>query len=244
MTRGYAAAIEINKCWNPEAVAVVVRAMEALDLPLSEPAREADLEVRRFSSDGGGMMRGTTASVFIGGTLFGVFDTNDDQRGPRNVLAVALAKSEQFHLGRLAHAFGMTDEHLRRLRRREETAGLGALLGLRRGKTSKVTEELRTAWFAQFDGGRMPVDVYREQPRKSRVSHATVGRVYQEWQRGRDREAKPESPVETVETVDVEPQLALPILAPDREADLGDDPITPDEFTDQDDAPRTAQPVR
>lgn len=97
------------------------------------------------------------------GTLIGVFDTDADHRGPRNVLAVTLAKCEPFQLGRLASAFGMTDEHLRRLRRREETAGLGALLGLRRGKTTRVTPELRTAWFAMFEAGRMPVDAYREQ---------------------------------------------------------------------------------
>jgi hypothetical protein len=43
-------------------------------------------------------------------------------------------------------------------------------------------------WSAMFEAGRMPVDVYREQTRKHRLRHATVGRVYQEWQRERDRE--------------------------------------------------------
>ena len=188
--------------------------MEALALPLHEPLPEADVELRRFSSDGVVMVRAMTASVFIGGTLIGVFDTEDDDRGPRNVLIVTLAKSEQFHLGRLARAFGITDEYLRRLRRREETAGLASVLGLRRGKTSKVTSELRTAWCAKFEVGRMPVDVYREQPRKHRLSHATVGRVYQEWQRERTR---PETSSVTIEesssspppTDPVEEQLAL-----------------------------------
>jgi hypothetical protein len=100
MTRGYAAPIEIKKCGNPEAVALALLAMEALDLPLPERLPEADLELRRFSSDGAVVVRGTTASVFIGGTLIGVFETDDDCRGQRNVLAVTLAKSEQFHLGR------------------------------------------------------------------------------------------------------------------------------------------------
>jgi hypothetical protein len=71
MTRGYAAAIKIKKCGNPEAVALVLLAMEALDLPLPERLPEADLELRRFSSDGAVVVRGTTASVFIGGTLIG-----------------------------------------------------------------------------------------------------------------------------------------------------------------------------
>src|SRR5215204_6084052 len=139
MTRVCAIAIKIRKFGNPEAVAVVLWAMEALDLPLHEPLPESDVELRRFSSDGVVMVRATTASVFIGGTLIGVFETEDDSRGSRNVLVVTLAKSGQLHLGRLARAFGITDEYLRLLRRREETAGLGAVLGLRQGKTSKVT---------------------------------------------------------------------------------------------------------
>jgi hypothetical protein len=245
MTRGYAASIEIKKCGNPEAVALVLLTMEALDLPLPERLPEADLELRRFSSDGAVIVRGTTASVFIGGTLIGVFDTDDDYRGQRNVLAVTLAKSEQFHLGRLASAFGMTDEHLRRLRRSEETAGLSALLGLRRGKTTKVTPELRTGWCAMFEAGRKPVDVYREQPRKHRLSHATVGRVYQEWQRERasasTSDAVDMAPAASADIV--EGQLALSLVEPAPPRLDGTVPPAPDEG-DAKIAPMTAQPVR
>lgn len=249
MSRGYAAAHKINKCGNPEAVALVLRAMEALDLPLPEPLPEAALEIRRFSSEGAVVVCGTTANVFIGGTLIGVFDTDDDHRGRRNVLAVTLAKSDQFHLGRLANAFGMTDEHLRRLRRSEETAGLGALLGLRRGKTTKVTPELRTAWFVMFEAGRMPVDVYREQSRKHRLSHATIGRAYQEWQRLQaeaatsTRQAIAPAPEEAAATPSRDGQLTLSMAARD-DAGLGNDPLTPDEFDPSDAVPLTAQPVR
>lgn len=192
------------------------------------------------------VVRGATASVFIGGTLIGVFGTDDDCRGQRNVLAVTLAKSEQFHLGRLASAFGMTDEHLRRLRRSEEMTGLSALLGPRRGKTTKVTSELRTAWFAMFEAGRMPVDVYREQPRKHRLSHATVGRVYQEWQRERASTATTSFAVEVTPKASadlVEGQLALSLVEREHDADLGSDRATPDEG-DADIVPMTAQPVR
>lgn len=247
MTRGYAAAIEIKKCGNPEAVALVLLAMEALDLPLPARLPEADLELRRFSSDGAVVVRGTTASVFIGGTLIGVFETDDDHRGQRNVLAVTLAKSEQFHLGRLASAFGMTDEHLRRLRRSEETAGLSALLGLRRGKTTKVTPELRTGWCAMFEAGRKPVDVYREQPRRHRLSHATVGRVYQEWQRERALTAITSPAVDMTPAASadlVECQLALSLVEREPpDLDFGRDRAAPDEG-DADIVPMTAQPVR
>ena len=246
MTRSYATAIEIKKFGNPEAVAVVLQAMEALDLSLLEPLPEADVELRRFSSDGVVMVRGTTASVFIGGTLIGVFDTEDDNRGPRNVLVVTLAKWGPFHLGRLASAFGITDEYLRLLRRREETAGLGAVLGQRQGKTSKMTPELRTAWYAMFEAGRKPVDVYREQPRKHRLSHATVGRAYQDWQRERALAATTAPTIETMPEplADlVEGQLALSLVEPAHEDALAIDRTTPDEG-DADIVPMTAQPVR
>jgi hypothetical protein len=249
---------EINECGNPEVVAAVAPVMEALDLPMPP---KADLDVRWFSTNGAVIVRGTTANVFIGGTLIGMFKTDDDQRGPRNVLAVTLAKSDQFSLGRLASAFGMTDEHLRRLRRSEEATGLGALLGLRRGKRSKVTPALRTSWLAMFEAGRMPVSIYREQPRKHRLSHATIGRVYQEWQRERGRAQAGASASATVSetataTKAVEDQLTLPIahanestststsMTPDHGASLGSDPVTPDEFDKSDPVPMTAQPVR
>lgn len=226
-------------CGNFGALAVVFGTMEALDLALPEPSPPPGYEVRRFSSDGVVIVRETIASVYIGGTLIGAFDLDDHDRGPRNVLAVTLAKSDQFHLGRLAIAFGITDEHLRRLRRKEENAGLAAVIGPRRGGITKVTPELRTAWYAMFDAERMPIDAYREQPRKHRVVYSTVWRVWDDWRR--TKTAQPV--VASSEGVANESQLALPIVAPDRDVDLGDDPVTPDEFDDAQ-VPMTAQPVR
>lgn len=95
----------------------------------------------------------------------------------------------------------------------------------------------------------MPVDVYREQPRKHRLSHATVGRVYQEWQRMQAqaptlpnhlRVAKPEQAA----GIPVDDQLVLPMAAANDDADLGQDPVTPDEFDKSDEVPMTAAPVR
>jgi hypothetical protein len=215
--------------------------MEALDLALPAPSHQFDREIRRFSSDGVVVVRATIASVYIGGTLIGGFDLDDADRGPRNVLVVTLAKSEQFHLGRLAGAFGITDEYLRRLRRKEEVGGLAAVIGPRRGKVTKVTAELRTAWYAMFDAGRMPIDAHREQPRKQRLVYSTVWRVWDEWRRERAARQPAEVTVDT--PIAIAGQLALPIAAPGRDSDLGDDPITPDEF-DDDQVPMTAQPVR
>lgn len=105
-----------------------MRPMEALDLALPEPLPQPDCEVRRFSSDGVVIVRDRTASVYIAGTLIGTYDLEDRDLGPRNLLAVTLAKSDQFHLGRLAAAFGITDEQLRRLRRKAESGGMAAVI--------------------------------------------------------------------------------------------------------------------
>ena len=117
--------------------------MEDLALPLNEQLTQPLCETRWFSSDGAVVVRDSIADVFIGGLLLGTFGEDADDRSPRNILAVTLAKSGRLHLGRLASAFGMTDEYLRILRRREEASGLGAVLGVRQGKVSKVSPELR-----------------------------------------------------------------------------------------------------
>lgn len=223
-------------------MARVSAAMEALDLPLSESSPKPAYEVRRFSSDGVVIVQDEIASVYIGGTMIGAFGIDDDDRGPRNVLAVTLAKSGQLHLGRLATALGITDEYLRLLRRKEETGGLAAVLGRRRGTITKVTPELRTAWYAMFDAGRMPVDAYREQPRKQRLVYNTVWRVWNDWRQERNAKS-PTTVASGPPPVVVEGQLALSLVAPEPDAGLGSDPVTPDEGI-EDIAPMTAQPVR
>lgn len=199
MSRAYAIAQEINEFGNPDRLAMVPWAMEDLALPLTEPMAEAACEIRRFSSDGTVVVRDSVASVFIGGLLIGMFREDADDRSPRNILAVTLAKSGQLHLGRLAAAFGITDEYLRILRRKEEASGWGAVLGVRQGKVIKVSPELRAAWCAMFDAGQMPIDAFREQPRKDRRGYSTAWRVYDQWKRERTTStpaaALPETPI-------------------------------------------------
>lgn len=155
--------------------------MEALDLPVEKrtPATDAP-EVRWFSSTGSVVVRGTRCSVFIGGMLLGEFDTADHDRGRRNVLAVAVAKSG-VHLQRLAAAFGIGDEYLRDLRRKEEAGGPAALLLRRSGAKSKVTPAQRASWSEQFAAGMTPMAVSREQPRRGRLAYITVWREHQRW---------------------------------------------------------------
>jgi len=199
MSRGCAIARGIIEFGNPDQLVVVERVMEDLALPLNEPPAQSLYEIRRFSSDGTVVVRDSIASVFIGGLLIGTFDEDADDRSPRNILAVTLAKSGQLHLGRLASAFGITDEYLRILRRKEEASGLSAVLGARQGKLIKVSPELRDTWRAMFNAGQMPVDAFREQPRKDRRGYSTVWRVYDQWKQERSAPAAattlPEAPI-------------------------------------------------
>lgn len=167
--------------------------MEALGLPLKEASPHPPYEVHRFSQDGVVVVRDSRSSVFMGGFLLGEFGEQDKDRGPRNVLVVTLAKSEMLHLGRLAVAFGMTEEYLRQLRRKEEVGGLGALLLSKQGKDSTVPAELRAAWCAMFAAGHMPTATSRAQrgAKRTHFSYTTIRREFLTWQRTRACEADP-----------------------------------------------------
>jgi hypothetical protein len=180
MTRGYAARSVFVESGNPDGLAVVLEGMETPNLFVETSAPPPPYEVRWFSSIGSVVIRETVSSVFVGDLLLGEFDALDRDRGPRNVLAVTIAKSG-VHLGRLAAAFGIGEEYLRRLRRKEEAHGIAAVLLRRQGKVTKVTAARRAAWHAQFEAGVKPINVFREQPRRGRLSFTTVWRVFEQW---------------------------------------------------------------
>jgi hypothetical protein len=122
MTRGCAVPIGSRGTGNPEALAAVAEVMEAASLIVDPASYPTGPEVRWFSSTGAVVVRDSQCSVFVGGLLLGEFDDGDRDRGRRNVLVVAVAKSG-VHLGRLATAFGIGEEYLRQLRRKEEDGG-------------------------------------------------------------------------------------------------------------------------
>jgi transposase-like protein len=69
---------------------------------------------------------GERAEVFVGGTLVGAFGRRE--RGIRNVILVGLASDPKVHLGRLAVAFGVNSETLRRIRDQYRDEGLQAVI--------------------------------------------------------------------------------------------------------------------
>ncbi len=215
--------------------------MEALALVLPEPPSPLG-EIRRFSADGMVVVREAWASVFVGGTLIGEYDESDDDRGPRNVLVVTLAKTGEFFLERLAKAFGITSHYVWQLRRKEEREGLRAVIGPRQGKVTKVTPEVRAAWFAMFDEGRTAKDAHRAQPKKERRAYSTVWEVWSQWRHQRASRTTVADANAATSEVPVSPssdQLSLWSMTAEVDAPSSEPP--PEESDPI--VPMTAQPV-
>ena len=238
MTRGCATSVDFVAAGNPEALATVEQAMEALALPVKTPAITVDAPaVRWFSGSGCVVARGTRCSVFVGGMLIGEYDDGDRDRGRRNVLAVAVAKSG-VHLQKLAAAFGIGDEYLRELRRKEEAGGPAALLLARVGGKVKVTPAMRASWYEQFATGLSPKAVFLEQPRRKRLSYVTVWREHQRWQEARVAV----SPPTAVAPPRRDGQLALFSTVDESGVDAGS--ATTDDEGGEGITPMAARPVR
>jgi hypothetical protein len=177
--------------------------MDAGALPLGSPT--AGIEVRWFDAFGCVVERAGECDVMVGGRLIGSYRADDADRGPRNVLLIALAKSG-IHLGRLATAFGLGSEQLRRLRRTAERSGLRAVIAPRIGAPSKITPAKRAWLHAQFAAGLTVTQTTAAQPRGARVSRATIGREHERY-----KAQRPPAPPSV--TADAPPQLSLPFVA-------------------------------
>jgi hypothetical protein len=147
--------------------------------------------------------------VFIGDTLLGEYDPRDRDLGPRNIVLVMLAQEPKIHLGHLAAAFEISDEHLRRLRQATKADGYGAVLTRARGCAERdeidpaKIRELR----ALFEEGWNPTDTTRRQRRRGRVSRSTVSRERRRWQA--EKETAPGPDVAVPVTMPGESQQTL-----------------------------------
>jgi hypothetical protein len=110
----------------------------ALALPLPDTAEQ---DIRWFSGTACVWYRSAVAEVFVGGTLIGSFGPKDI--GVRNTLLVGLADEPRIKKGKLAWAFGVSSEQLRRVRRHVESNGLDGIPSRARGgRQTKVTPTL------------------------------------------------------------------------------------------------------
>ena len=124
--------------------------------------------------------------VFVRGTLVGRFDGRD--RGPRNVVLMALAADAKMHLGQLAEAFDLSSEALRLMRRVYETEGMAPLLDRTPGGgESRVKPALLQRLEELFDNGATVSDALAKVSKKYRTSRGTVGRIRLAWQQARKK---------------------------------------------------------
>lgn len=147
---------------------------------IAETAPETHEDVRWFTLGGCVVHYADHIEVFVAGTLIGRFEPREV--AARNLLLVGLSEDRGIRKGRLARAFDISDEHLRRLRRTVEEGGLEALPRRPRGGSeTKVTEALRKRLHRLFEDGLKARAAHHALGKRSRVSYRTVCRVRQEW---------------------------------------------------------------
>lgn len=142
--------------------------------------------------------------VFVGGALVGTYAKGETTM--RNVIVVGLAADRRIRFGRLASAFGMSGEQLRRIRRQYERDGVQGIMA-RAGGWRKLSPALRRRLLKLFDEGATVSGAHMAV--RKRVSRAAVGRVRQQWTRERDLEHPAKPPV----AVEASGQVVLSMVA-------------------------------
>lgn len=150
---------------------------------LEQNVRVLDIDTstttRWFSSMGGVVVDGDQLLVYVGDTLIGQIARDDIVE--RDLLLTTLAQGARIHLGRLAEAFGISAEMLRRIRRTRQEAGIAALVARSpRGAKPRFDAKQRAAMEARFESGESINDVLATQGKKG-ASHSAIGRVHRAW---------------------------------------------------------------
>jgi hypothetical protein len=188
------------------------------------------VRLRQFSRDGYVFWSkdGGRAEVFVGSTLIGVFERRDPRA--RDLILIGLCQGRRVRLGRLAEAFDISGETLRKARRLYEREGLAGLVGGKpRGRAPKLEGAAVRAvhrWFAQGVSVREVQEKLRARKVPVSVSVGTLSNERARWkaaQLTRDdagaatvEEAPPSEPPEGTQFAlpgRVAPELALPELA-------------------------------
>lgn len=190
--------------------------------PLKFPSAVGLPITRWFSSRGSVVVRGSRSEVFVGGTLIGAFEEDDQLE--RNAILVQLAEDPKCHLGRLAEAFELSTERLRQLRREYEEGGLEALRPGKRGGPRRLGERDLSRLTRAFERGLAPIAAHAV---LKGVSLSTVRRAHRAWQSART--VKPEADA-AKRGAAVSRTMPLPgiEMLPTSEAAGRDDDLAPD----------------
>jgi len=160
---------------------------------------------------------GGRCRVYVGGRLVGEFGPRE--RGIRNTLVLGLSRERSFRKGKLAEAFGITDEHLRRIRRRYEAQGEAGIP--RRGpggSAPKADAKVREQLFRRFEEG-LSAAAAKKADRRLKLSYSTVLRVWHDWNRARTAAATPTP----ADTSIAQAELFEPVVEAEPEAPQGGD---------------------
>jgi hypothetical protein len=143
------------------------------------------VRVRPFSRDGCVYWSedGERAEVFVGSTLIGMFERRDPRA--RNLILIGLCQGRRVRVGRLAQAFDITAETLRKARRLYEREGLAGLVGDKsRGREPKLSGATVRAvhrWFAQGVSVRGVQEKLRTRKVPVSVSVGTLSNERARW---------------------------------------------------------------
>jgi len=180
-----------------------------------------DNEIRWFAVDACVVYTDEQAEVFVGNKLIGTFGPKDILA--RNLLLVALSKGKQFKKGKLAWAFKLTDQQLRRIRHIVAEKGLDAVpFRPRGGSEPKVTDELRKRLYRFFDKGLNAQQTYFKVGKRQGLSYRSCCRVRQHWQAEQSGNKECVDSPPTAARVSISKEAGLPSGGPGNE-ELSDD---------------------
>lgn len=163
---------------------------------------EADVNLRYFAVDGCVDHSDEPRAVYVGGKLIGTF--TDEQPIERDLLIVAVCQERRVRAGRVAEAFGVSTETVRRVRRRFEAGGVKAMAkSHRRGRPRRRTPQLEQRLVELFEAGASISEAHRRI--RKQVSRTVVAQIRKRWSRERTaaprREPAPPPPAATLPVV-------------------------------------------
>lgn len=152
----------------------------------------SDSSTRWFSAHGCVVHETDRVSVYIGGSLIGVYEPKD--RGTRNVILVGLARDPRAHLGKMSTAFDVAPETLRQVRAQAETEGLEAVLHRAPGGSeAKLTPAIRRKLEKLFEQGLSIAKAHERIVKRHDISRTLVANVRTQWAASKTRTAETEN---------------------------------------------------
>ena len=138
----------------------------------------ADPSLRYFASDGCVDHSGEPCAVYVGGKLIGTF--TGEQPIERDLLIVAVCQERRVRVGRVAEAFGVSTETVRRVRRRFERGGVQAMaMSHRPGRPRRRTPQLEQQLFKLFDAGATILEAHKLI--RKQVCRTVVAGIRKRW---------------------------------------------------------------